>query len=184
MSPNLPPILGDFISYFLWRRERSKETSTSSKPPPIWGGFISYFLRREERSKAASTPSKPPPIWGGLTASWGKPPYVRILVWLSGFRPSGSPWLSTSLLAPPLGKGLTQPHERGTTRRRKCLLSGLVFLSELGFLSQLGSLSVLERCSILLCAATPSLPGEGPGERCIRSWLARRAQALRAIPNP
>ena len=29
--------------------------------------FFSYFLRREERSKETSTPSKPPPILGGLT---------------------------------------------------------------------------------------------------------------------
>ena len=27
------------MSYFLWRKERSKETSTPAKPPPIWGGL-------------------------------------------------------------------------------------------------------------------------------------------------
>jgi hypothetical protein len=27
----------DFFSYFLWRRERSKETSTPSKASPVYG---------------------------------------------------------------------------------------------------------------------------------------------------
>ena len=56
---------------------------------------ISYFLRREEKSivllLSSARRKKQRSIHRGVTDSGGKPPYVRVLVWLSGFRPTGSP---------------------------------------------------------------------------------------------
>ena len=36
------------IPYFLWRRERSKETSTPSKPPPILGGLTQKIAETDD----------------------------------------------------------------------------------------------------------------------------------------
>ena len=44
---------------------------------------MSYFLWRKERSKETSTPAKPPPILGGLTDFGGRPTSVRVLVRLT-----------------------------------------------------------------------------------------------------
>ena len=107
LSPNLPPILGDFISYFLWRRERSKETSTLTKPSPIWEGCNCL------RGQAALRQS----FCMALRLS---PFGFAMVVYIPA---CAAPW-----------KGAHEPQERDTHRRRKCLLSGLVFLSELGFL--------------------------------------------------
>ena len=69
-------------------------------------------------------------------------------------------------------KRLNQAKERGSTKRRKGTRR-----HRKGYLSELGFISVLERCSVFLCAASPSLSGEGPGERCKRPWRTRRAKA-------
>jgi hypothetical protein len=51
---------------------------------------ISYFLWRRERSKETSTPSKASPVYGeDATENRGNRRFIRVLVWLSSFRPEG-----------------------------------------------------------------------------------------------
>ena len=47
--------------------------------------FVPYFLWRKERSKETSTPTKSPPILGDLTEEWQKPLILRSF-WYRGTR--------------------------------------------------------------------------------------------------
>ncbi len=76
---------------------------------PVPKPQIPYFLWRKERSKETSTPTKPPPILGGLICFGGKPPSAKILVRFTEPVPlRGESWFFTSWLSPPLEKGFTE----------------------------------------------------------------------------
>ena len=79
----------DNISYFLRREEKSIVLLLSSARRKKHCS-LTFFGAKKEAKKHPPNPS--PSLYGrGVTDSGGKPPYVRGLVWLSGFRPTGSP---------------------------------------------------------------------------------------------
>ena len=50
---------------------------------------LSFSSARRKELKEASTLSKPSPIWEGLIVEGQRPPFYKVLVWLTSLRPYG-----------------------------------------------------------------------------------------------
>jgi hypothetical protein len=51
--------------------------------------YVHFLWRREKNEKRHPPPPSRPLYWAGVIDSWQKPPCIKVLVWLSSFRPKG-----------------------------------------------------------------------------------------------